>query len=84
MSKVSSLPVAVVTLVSTAETPVNSSHMTKRKKPITKATKEEVYLYFAHTKYTLNPLVCLRAVTPDASRLVLKSMISVETKYVSS
>ena len=32
----------------------SASTATQRKKPITKAAKTELRLYFAHTKYTLN------------------------------
>ena len=38
-------------------TPTSSSSVsvtTKRKKPVTKATKSELRLYFAHAKYALN------------------------------
>ena len=69
MSTVSSLPAAAATLVSAASTPadpftslstttptasLSASAATKRKKPITKAAKEELRLYFAHAKYALN------------------------------
>ena len=40
------------TPTSTANSPASAA--TKRKKPITKAAKSELRLYFAHTKYTLN------------------------------
>ena len=69
MSTVSYLPAAAVTLVFTLLTPadpstslstttptasLSASAATKRKKPITKAAKEELRLYFTHAKYALN------------------------------